>query len=413
MSMSFEWFVARRYLTARRKQAFISLISGVSILGVGVGVMALIIALALMTGVQSELQEHINGYTAHVYVYPVGAQGFSDVDAEVRRFSTLPGVEGAAPAVHAMALLGAAGSSEPVPADLWGIDPALERTVIKLDGAMKTGGVSALMNRPEGSREGIILGADLASRLGVSRGDMVTLITLAPTLSPLGPMAIPKTLTVVGTFQFGFFEFDQTSAFMSLNAAEQAFKKVGPDLIQLRLRDMNSAPAFKTELQRTLGPTYLVDDWLHLNKSLYSALGLEKLAISLTIGLIVLVAALNIVASLVLLVMEKSRDIAILRTMGAPAGAIRRIFMYQGLTIGLIGTGSGAVLGLLVCFVADRYRLIALPADIYQISYLPFRVLPLDVAVVVLGAVAVCFLATLYPSRQAGRLDPAEVLRNQ
>jgi lipoprotein-releasing system permease protein len=137
-----------------------------------------------------------------------------------------------------------------------------------------------------------------------------------------------------------------------------------------------------------------------------------KLAISLTIGLIVLVAALNIVASLVLLVMEKSRDIAILRTMGAPARAIRRIFIYQGLTIGLVGTGSGTILGLVVCFVADRYRLISLPADIYQISYLPFRVLPLDVTIVVLGAVAVCFLATLYPSRQAGRLDPAEALRN-
>jgi lipoprotein-releasing system permease protein len=410
--VSFEWFVARRYLTARRKQAFISLISGVSILGVGVGVMALIIALALMTGVQSELQEHINGYTAHVYVYTVGTHGFTDVNAEVRRFSALPGVEGAAPAVHDMGLLSAAGSSEPVPVDLWGIDPALERQVIKLDGAMKTGGVSALVNRPEGSRAGIILGADLATRLGVSRGDTVTL-TAAPTLSPMGPMAIPRALTVVGTFQFGFYEFDQTSAFMSLDAAEQAFKKQGPDLIQLRLHDMNAAPAFKAQLQQKLGPAYLVDDWVHLNKSLYSALGLEKLAISLTIGLIVIVAALNIVASLVLLVMEKSRDIAILRTMGARAGAIRRIFIYQGLTIGLLGTGSGTVLGLLVCFVADRYRLITLPADIYQISYLPFRVLPLDVTIVVLAAVAVCFFATLYPSRQAGRLDPAEALRNQ
>jgi lipoprotein-releasing system permease protein len=375
--------------------------------------MALIIALALMTGVQSELQEHINGYTAHVYVYKLGAHGFTDVDAEVRKFSSLPGVEGAAPGIRSFGMLSTAGSSEPVGVDLWGIDPTLERRVIKLDGAMKTGSVSELTSRPEGSRDGIILGADLATKLGVSRGDMVTLITPAATLSPFGALPIPKTLTVVGTFQFGFYEFDNNSAFMSLGAAEQAFKKSGPDLIQLRLRNMNAAPAFRAELQQKLGQSYLVDDWLHLNKSLYSALGLEKLAISLTIGLIVLVAALNIVASLVLLVMEKSRDIAILRTMGAPSGAIRRIFIYQGLTIGLLGTGSGTVLGLVVCFVADRYRLIALPADIYQISYLPFRVLPLDVAVVVLSAVAICFVATVYPSRQAGRLDPAEVLRNQ
>jgi lipoprotein-releasing system permease protein len=297
--------------------------------------------------------------------------------------------------------------------DIWGVDPELQRRVIKLDAAMQTGSVSALIDRPEGSRDGIVLGADLAQKLGVARGDTVNLVTPQGTLTPMGAVPYPRTLTVVGTFRFGFYEFDQSSVFLSLASAERAFGLEGPDLIQLRLTNMNDAPAFRERLQQQLGRTFLVEDWIHLNKSLYSALGLEKLAISLTIGLIVIVAALNIVASLVLLVMEKSRDIAILRTMGAPARAIRRIFIYQGLTIGLVGTGSGTILGLVVCFVADRYRLISLPADIYQISYLPFRVLPLDVTIVVLGAVAVCFLATLYPSRQAGRLDPAEALRNQ
>jgi lipoprotein-releasing system permease protein len=409
--MSFEWFVARRYLIARRKQAFISLISAVSILGVGVGVMALIIALALMTGVQSELQEHINGYTAHVYIYRIG-KPFDDSGAEVRKFASMPGVEGAAPAIHQMGLVNSGIDTAFV--DLWGIDPSLQRKVIQLDSAIKSGSVQALINRPPGARDGILLGADLATRLGVSLGDSVSVITAAGTLSPWGTMPIPKTFTLVGTFRFGFYEFDTSSAFMSLAAAEQSFRKPAPDLIQLRLHNMNEAPAFKERLQKELGKSdFLVDDWLHLNKSLYSALGLEKLAISLTIGLIVLVAALNIVASLVLLVMEKSRDIAILRTMGAPAKAIRRIFIYQGLTIGLLGTGGGAVLGLLVCYFADRYRLISLPADIYQISYLPFRVLPLDVISVVVAAIAVCLLATLYPSRQAGQLDPAEALRNQ
>ena len=166
------------------------------------------------------------------------------------------------------------------------------------------------------------------------------------------------------------------------------------------------------QLQDQLGPGYLVQDWTELNKALYSALSLEKIAISLTIGLIVMVAALNIVASLVLLVMEKSPDIAILRTMGASAPAIRRVFMYQGLAIGLIGTVIGTLLGLLVSFIADRYRLIPLNPDVYQIPYLPFHVLPADVVIVVVSAVAVCYLATLYPSRQAGALDPAEALRN-
>ncbi len=409
--MSFEWFVARRYLTARRKQAFISLISGVSVAGVGVGVMALVIALGLMTGVQTELQEHINGYTAHVYVYRTTG-GFDDADTEVRRFEAMAGVQGAAPAVQGQGLLSAPGAPA-VPIDVWGIDPARESRVIQLDAAMRTGSVSALAGRAAAEHPGVILGVDLASKLGVGRGDSVSLVTPHGTLAPWGTLPIPTSLTVVGTFQFGFYEFDQASAFVSLPTAARALGREGPDLIELRLQDMNQAPVFKERLQRELGRGYLVEDWAHLNRSLYSALGLEKLAISLTIGLIVLVAALNIVASLVLLVMEKSRDIAILRTMGARARAIRRIFMLQGLTIGLLGTGTGAVLGLVVCHVANRYRLISLPADIYQISYLPFRVLPLDVAVVVVGAVAVCFLATLYPSRQAGRLDPAEALRNE
>ena len=409
--MSFEWFVARRYLTARRRQAFISLISGVSIVGVGVGVMALVIALGLMTGVQTELEDHINGYTAHVYVYRTPG-GFDNADTEVQRFEEMAGVEGAAPAVRGQGLLSAAGASG-VPADVWGVDPKLQGSVIKLDAAMKTGRVADLNNRSADAHPGVILGADLAQKLGVARGDTVSLVTPNGTLAPWGTLPLSKTFTVVGTFQFGFYEFDQASAFMSLPDAERAFSRSGPDLIQLRLQNMNAAPAFKERLQRQLGSSYLVEDWVHLNKSLYSALGLEKLAISLTIGLIVIVAALNIVASLVLLVMEKSRDIAILRTMGARAGAIRRIFVLQGLTIGLIGTCSGAVLGLLVCYFANRYRLISLPADIYQISYLPFRVLPLDVTVVIVGAIAVCFLATLYPSRQAGRLDPAEALRNE
>jgi lipoprotein-releasing system permease protein len=408
--MSFEWFIAHRYLTARRKQAFISLISGVSILGVGVGVMALVIALGLMTGVQTKLQEHINGYTAHVYVYK--PSGFTGIDEEIRRFMSMPGVDGAAPAIREMGILSAPGAAgEPV--NIWGIDPTLQARVIGLNEAIKTGSVAELASRPEGTRPGIVLGADLAQKLGVSRGDSVTLITQHGILSPVGPLPRPKMFTVVGTFRFGFYEFDQGSGFVSIVTAEQSFTRVGPDLVQLRLRDMNDAPAFRQRLQQELGAQYVVEDWVSLNSSLYSALGLEKLAISLTIGLIVIVAALNIVASLVLLVMEKSRDIAILRTMGAPARAIRRIFIYQGLTIGVLGTAGGTVLGLIVCYVAERYQLISMPADIYQISYLPFRIVPVDVAIVAVAAVVVCLLATLYPSRQAGRLDPAEALRNQ
>lgn len=407
--MSFAWFVARRYLTARRRQAFISLISGVSIVGIGVGVMALIIALALMTGVQGELRDRIVGSTAHVYVYKVS--GYQDVAAESRQM-TIPGVIGAAPAIVGQGMLTSA-ASDGVYVQLKGIDPALEPSVTDIRDAIKTGSLEALSNRPESARDGVILGADLAHSLGVVEGDQVTLFTPRMVMTPSG--VVPKTLflQVVGTAEFGFYATDTAAAFVNIATAERAVGRVGPDLIQLRLADLGQSRRLRAELEERLGSGYRIDDWTELNRPLYSALELEKLAISLTIGLIVMVAALNIVASLVLLVMEKNRDIAILRTMGATARSIRMIFVLQGLTIGMIGTVGGTVLGLIVCFVADRYHLIKLPSDVYQISYLPFRVQPLDVLIVVVSVLLVCLAATVYPSRQAGRLDPAEALRHQ
>ena len=408
--MSFSWFVARRYLTARRQQAFISLISGVSILGVGVGVMALIIALALMTGVQTELQDRLVGSAAHVYVNRFGS-GFTDVAAERERVS-VPGVAAVAPATLGQALLEGSGRVNEA-AVLKGIDPDLEASVTDIESAMVSGSLEALVDRPETAKDGIVLGVSLAQKLGVDVGDLVWVATTTLTSTPMGLVPKQRMLQVVGTYRFGVFQVDDTQALVSLETAQELLDREGPDTLQLRLEDMQRSTAVKDQLQASLGPDYLVRDWIELNGDLYAALWLEKVAISLTIGLIVMVAALNIVASLVLLVMEKTRDIAILRTMGAPSGLIRRIFMFQGLTIGLIGTGAGAVLGLIVCWVFDRYQLIQLPGDVYQITYLPFRVEALDVIVVVLSAILVCFVATLYPSRQAGRVDPAEALRNQ
>jgi lipoprotein-releasing system permease protein len=258
-----------------------------------------------------------------------------------------------------------------------------------------------------------VLGADLANALGVAIGDVVWTITSEVQPTPMGLLPQMKPLEVVGTFRFGFYQTDRTYALVTLETAADLLNKDGPDMLQLRIADLDRAEDLRGELQRRLGPGVQVQDWTQLNRELYSALALEKIAISLTIGLIVIVAALNIVASLVLLVMEKTRDIGILRTMGARAAVIRRIFIYQGLAIGLVGTAAGTVLGLAVSFVAERYQLIKLPADVYQIPYLPFRVQPLDVLVVVAAAVAICLLATIYPSRQAARIDPAEALRNQ
>ncbi|MCC7172338.1 MAG: ABC transporter permease [Planctomycetes bacterium] len=407
--MSFSWFVARRYLTARRRQAFISLISAVSILGVGVGVMAVIIALALMTGVQGEMRDRLIGATAHMYVSKPLAR-FDDLDVE-RRKMLLPGVVGAAPTVMGEALLDAPAAKPAI--RLKGIDPAYEPEVTDLATAMTSGSLDALANRGPDDFDGIILGDDLARSVGVRVGDLVRVQTLNLTSTPMGLVPRTRPMEVVGTFRFGFHEVDKAFGLLLLPVAEQLLGRDGPDLIQLRLADADRAPAFKPELEAALGDEYDVQDWTDLNGSLYAALRLEKVAISLAIGLIVMVAALNLVASLVLLVMEKTRDIAILRTMGAPARTIRRIFILQGLAIGLVGTFGGAVMGVVACRIADRYKLISMPADVYQISHLPFRVQPLDVTVVVAAAILICLVATIYPSRQAGRIDPAEALRNQ
>lgn len=407
-SGAFAWFVARRYLTARRRQAFISLISAVSVLGVGVGVMAVIIALALMTGVQGELRDRIVGSTAHMYIYKQDGP-FVDLEGDRARVM-VPGVEASAPAILGAALL-QAGTLEY--AMIKGIDPALEVGVTDIAGAVQSGSLEALTNRGPDAREGIVLGADLADQMGLRLGDIVDVVTAQTTATPGGQMNRRRPLEVVGTVRFGFYEVDTRFGFVSLYTAESLLSPTGPNMLQLKLTDVEAARGIRDRLQRDLGPGYDVLDWIEMNEPLYSALWLEKVAISLAIGLIVMVAALNIVASLVLLVMEKTRDIAILRTMGAPARTIRRIFIYQGLTIGLVGTFAGALLGVVASVVLDRFQLIRMPSEVYQISYLPFRVQPLDVTIVVLAAVGICLVATLYPSRQAGRIDPAEALRNQ
>jgi lipoprotein-releasing system permease protein len=410
MNLPFEAFVATRYLLARRKQAFISLISFISILGVMVGVMALLIALALMTGLQGELRDRIVGSSAHVYVFKVG-EGIRDAAAEVAKLRQLPHVIGAAPAVVGQGLLTSAQGAQ-APVTIKGVDPSSEPSVTDIRRAMKTGSLDAVRATPEGM-DGLALGQDLAQTLGVHVGDTVRLLTPEGTLSPMGLMSRTRTLKVVGIFSLGLYEFDSAYALMDLPVAERLLGKDRPDFVQLRLDDMFSAPTISSNIQEALGLEYTTQDWADMNKSLFSALKLEKMAISITIGLIVMVAALNIVASLVLLVMEKSRDIAILKTMGSTAASIRRIFMLQGLIIGLVGTSTGAIAGCALIYILDRYRLIHVPIDVYQISYVPFTLMPLDFVTVIAAAILICFVATIYPSRQASKLDPAQALRYQ
>jgi lipoprotein-releasing system permease protein len=231
------------------------------------------------------------------------------------------------------------------------------------------------------------------------------------TLSPMGMLPRHRRLKIVGTFQLGFFEFDHAYGYVSLETAERVTGEPRPQHLEARVADVYEAPAVSDRIQTDLGPDYITQDWTSMNRSLYSALWLEKIAMGIGIGLIVMVAALNIVASLVLIVMEKTRDIAILKTMGASARSVMLVFLLQGLIIGTIGTLIGSAAGVAATLVLDRYQLIKIPSEVYNVTYLPFKLLPFDFTVVVIGAIIVCFLATLYPSRQAAKLDPAQALR--
>jgi lipoprotein-releasing system permease protein len=258
---------------------------------------------------------------------------------------------------------------------------------------------------------GILLGKDLAASLGVSLGESVLITTPEGILTPTGRIPYPRKLRVAGLFSLGLYEFDSTLGFVTLETAKRLFAKDEVDLIQLRVDDIYAAPAIARSIESQFGDKYTTKDWAEMNRPLFSALWLEKIAVSLAIGLIVMVAALNIIASLILLVMEKSRDIAILKTMGASARSVTAIFMTQGVIIGIVGTLVGGALGVLIARVMDHYQLIRVPVDVYQVSHLPFKVMPLDLLLVVSMAILICFIATIYPSRQAARLDPAQALR--
>jgi lipoprotein-releasing system permease protein len=408
--LPFELQIAIRYLLARRRQAFISIISLVSTLGVTVGVMALVIALALMTGLQSELRDRILGSTAHIFVFK--STGIEDYRAEIEALRKVPRVIGAAPAIIGRAL--ASSPSADAFISFKGIDPALEASVTELEKSIVAGKLADLIPPNEESHDGIFIGQDLAKTLGVGIGDSITVLTPQGTLNPFtGMMPRSRTLRIAGLFRLGLFEFDNAYGFVSLDVAKRLLNKSQPELIELAVDDINAAPEVSATIPQILGDRYVTQDWTTMNRTLFEALWLEKMAISITIGLIVMVAALNIVASLVLLVMEKSSDIAILKTMGASSRSVMYIFMLQGLIIGTIGTAIGGGAGVAISWVMNRYQLLRVPGmgEVYQISYVPFTLLPFEFGIVFVLAVLICFVATIYPSRQAAKLKPIEALR--
>jgi lipoprotein-releasing system permease protein len=410
MGLPFELAVALRYLTARRRQAFISLISAISILGVMVGVMALFVALGLMTGLQAEIRTNILGSTAHLSVFRRGGV-IEDAEAIVGRVRAIRGVLGAAPAVYGKALLTSATGS--AVATLKGIEPAQESTVTGLAEQVIAGRFEDL--EASATAQGLppaLLGRDLAGGLGVEVGDVVTVTSPEGRLSPVGMVPRMAKVRVAGLVRTGLYEFDSSWAYLPIQTSQRLLG-LGDrvTLVEVRTENMYAVRELASRILALLGESYVTTDWIQMNESLFSALWLEKVAIGITIGLIVAVAALNIVATLILMVAEKHKDIAILVSMGASHGAIMRIFVLQGTIIGAVGTAVGASLGWAACAVLDRYELIRIPMDVYQVSHVPFQLLATEASSVVLGALVLCFLATLYPAWAAARVDPAEALR--
>ena len=412
----YQLFVAFRYLKARRKQAFTSVVSTVSVLGVVVGVAALIIALALLTGFQGDIQNKIMGANAHIFVQEFGNDTFAGYDEVVRLASNVPGVVAAAPTVLLQGLL-QGNLEQPAFVQLKGIDPRGEAKTTELLDRIVEGSPERLL-RPygsPGSLPGIVLGRDLADELAfASVGDIVELIVpSAQSMNPWGGGDVrTPDFEVVGIFDIGMYEYDRTWALISLEAA-QSLLEVGEraTFVQLKVDDIFATDAIVEQLEEALGDGYYVMDWKRMNRSYFAALQLEKLALFVTISLIVMVAALNIVATLVLMIKDKQRDIGILMSLGATRRDVLWIFLTQGLAIGLLGTLLGCVLGVAMSWLLDTYEVVTLQAEIYYLSYVPFDVRAWDFARVCAFSVLVAFAATLYPAWRASRLDPVVSLR--
>lgn len=411
--MGFPLFVARRYLLASRKQAIIFVISLISVLGVIVGVAALVVVLALMTGFQEQIQSRILGANAHLTILSGWAgRPIDDGAAASATIAALPGIAAAAPVVYEKGMASSSLNAAGMAVMIKGVDPVAEARLTTLP-EYADGDLAILAHPAESGHAPAFLGRGLATALGVDRGDVVRLIIARPAISPLLTVPRSREFLVVGTFETGFYEYDTTRVYVGIQALRR-FTGLGPaeaTAVEASVADPHRIAAISAEVQGRLGKDYYVNDLIRMNRTFFSALKLEKLAMSISIGLIILVAALNIVSILVLLVMEKVRDIGILAAMGATSRHIRGIFALQGLIIAALGTLTGAALGVGLAWSLDHWRLVTLPADVYFIPYVPFRVRPLDVLAVVGATFSISFLATLYPAWRAAQLDPSEALR--
>jgi lipoprotein-releasing system permease protein len=407
MNLPYQVFIAVRYLKSRKKYKGVSVNTAISIGGVAVGVMALLVVLSVMTGFQQDIQKKILGANAHIIVrdFKGPMQDYKEVE---RRLQGEKGVVSFAPFVLGQVMVSYEKKAHGI--FLRGIDPASESKTTDILSHIKDGSVKGLDGGD--GLPGIILGSELAGNLGVIVGDEVNIISPVGEIGPMGMLPKVKRFRVAGIFEIGMFEYDSNLALAGMKAT-QDFLGMKDEVtgIQLKLRDIYQAPEIRRRLQEKLSFPYQVMDWMQMNKNLFSALKLEKFAMFVILVLIVLVASFNIISNLIMNVIEKSREIAILKAIGATNRGIMIVFMLQGLFIGLIGTAIGITGGYLTGYVLNKYELIKLPADVYYLSHLPVKMQLSDFLTVSLSAIVISFLATLYPAWQAAKLDPVEPLR--
>ncbi len=412
--MNFELFVSLRYLMAKRKQTFISLITVISVIGVAVGVTALIVVLAVMNGFHEDLRNRILGVTSHVIVGDFSGP-IPNPDAVREQVDKEKGVVASTPFVYTQVMISSGRNVSG--AILRGIDPLTAHKVINIQESMVRGGLGDLkpgdeLHGEEPTHPGIFLGVELANNLGVRHGDWVTVISPSGRLTPLGQAPRSKLFRIVGILHSGMYEYDNTLAYIHIEAA-QRFLAIGDAVtgIEVKVHDIYKAREVSDALRERLGHTFWVRDWMQMNQNLFAALKLEKVVMFIILTLIILVAAFNIVSSLIMLVMEKTKDIAILKAMGATTASIRKIFVMEGALIGVSGTTLGLLGGYGLCSLLSRYQFVELPRDVYYLSTLPVKMQFSDVALIGFSAVVISLLATIYPSRQAAKMEPSEALR--
>jgi lipoprotein-releasing system permease protein len=449
--MRFELFIARRYLRAKRRQAFIGIITGISIVGVAAGVASLVVALAINNGFRQDLQQRLLGSTSHISLLRVADDGIKDWPALMDRLSKQPHVVAAAPAIFEQVLVSRGPRARG--AVLKGMIPKYERQVGDLLSSVKQGSAAALEEQapttqvdssgiekraggaPAATRAGaaqaeaspddlsgvkarvaamppIVLGKDMADSLGASVGSVVLVTSPQGELTPLGMVPKYTRFHVVGIFSSGFFDYDSSWAFVRLSDAQQLFG-LGDliSVIAFKVDDIYRADKIASDLEDAAGKSFMATNWMEQNKALFHALRLERLVTFITIGLIVFVAALNILISLIMMVMEKTKDIAVLMSMGTRQAQVRNVFIAQGMLIGVIGTAIGLALGYAISYAGGHYHVISLSPEVYSIDYVPFAPRLMDGVIVAVVAVGISFVATLYPSWSASRILPAEALR--